>query len=107
MAAMAGGHSAPRAPSEEEKAFLTSPPIRKLVEGAIKTNGGSDLTISELDPVLMTTQVVAGTNYKVKYHIGDEKYVHAKIFEPLPCYADEQKPEVSHFEMNKSKKDKL
>mmetsp|Transcript_46294 Transcript_46294/g.112188 ORF Transcript_46294/g.112188 Transcript_46294/m.112188 type:complete len:126 (-) Transcript_46294:1824-2201(-) len=106
---MTGGHSTPRAPSAEEKDFLISPPIRKLVEDAMKKNGGSSdlLLTSTFDPVLMTTQVVAGTNYKVKYHIGNGNYVHAKIFEPLPCYKDEQKPEVSHFEINKSEKDEL
>lgn len=105
---MTGGHSAPRPPTPEEKAFLTSPPIQKLVEAAIQTNGGSsDLVVSLLDPVLMTTQVVAGTNYKVKYHVGNGRYVHARIFEPLPCYAAEQKPEVTHFEMNRSEKDGL
>lgn len=111
MIGMAGGHSASRAPSVEEKVFLTSPPIRKLIEDAIKSDGGgsanSSLIISLLDPVLMTTQVVAGTNYKVKYHLGNGSYVHAKIFEPLPCYADQQKPALSNFEMNKSENDRL
>lgn len=31
------------------------------------------------------TQVVAGTNYKVKIHIGNESYIHAKIFVGLSC----------------------
>ena len=98
---MAGGHSKPRKPTDEEKAFLISTPIRKLMETELK----SELAV--LDPILVTTQVVAGTNYKVKYHIGDGNYVHAKIFEPLPCYADEQNPQVSSFEANKSEQDEL
>ena len=98
---MTGGHSAPRKPSTEEKDSLTSSRIRKLMEAEIK----SDLTV--LDPILVTTQVVAGTNYKVKYHIGNGKYVHATIFEPLPCYKDEQKPTVSNFQSNKSETDQL
>ena len=36
------------------------------------------------DAVLYTTQVVAGTNYLIKVKVGDEKYVHIKIYVPLP-----------------------
>ena len=31
-----------------------------------------------------TTQVVAGTNYKVKIEVDDSKVVEVKIYEPLP-----------------------
>eukprot|EP00968_Pinguiococcus_pyrenoidosus_P005254 scaffold336_cov250-Pinguiococcus_pyrenoidosus.AAC.24 len=36
------------------------------------------------DPVSYVTQVVAGTNYLVKVHVGESDYVHVKIHEPLP-----------------------
>ena len=42
-------------------------------------------TFEIYEPILYTTQVVAGTNYKIKVKVGDEKYVHIKVFVPLPC----------------------
>lgn len=88
---------------------MTSAPIRTLLLGAMKSSGGGTTDANSeatFEPVLLTTQVVAGINYKVKYQIGNGKYVHANIFEPLPCYADE-KPTLSNFEMNKSESDAL
>ena len=31
-----------------------------------------------------TTQVVAGLNYQLKIHVGDNQYIHAKVYKPLP-----------------------
>lgn len=80
---MPGGHSAPRSPSEKEREFLASTQICRMVADAcgIRLDG-------KMHPVKITTQVVAGTNYQVKYHVGGTQYVHAKIFRPLPCYND-------------------
>ena len=38
------------------------------------------------EPILYTTQVVAGTNYNIKVHVGEEKFIHIKIYVPLPVY---------------------
>ena len=43
-------------------------------------------TFDIFEPILYTTQVVAGTNYNIKVHVGDEKFVHIKIHVPLPVY---------------------
>ena len=43
-------------------------------------------TFNRFEPILYTTQVVAGTNYNIKVHVGDEKFVHIKIHVPLPVY---------------------
>ena len=43
-------------------------------------------TFKVFEPILYTTQVVAGTNYNIKVHIGDERFIHMKIYVPLPVY---------------------
>jgi cystatin-A/B len=97
---LAGGHSAPRSPNEEERNFLTTPQIRQMVGDAC------GFPLDTLDPIKITSQVVAGTNYQVKYHVGGTKYVHAKFFRPLPCYKDE-KPALLSFMENKTLEDEL
>jgi len=42
-------------------------------------------TYGEFEAVKFTTQVVAGTNYKIKVKVGDGKFVHIKVYVPLPC----------------------
>ena len=42
-------------------------------------------TFATFDAVKYTTQVVAGTNYKIKVNVGDGKFVHIKVYVPLPC----------------------
>jgi cystatin-A/B len=37
------------------------------------------------EPVSFKTQVVAGTNYNVKVKVGDNEYIHVKLFKALPC----------------------
>lgn len=41
------------------------------------------------EPIKYTTQVVAGTNYKIKVQVGDSDYIHIKIHKPLPCNGTE------------------
>ena len=41
-------------------------------------------TCTKFDAVTFSTQVVAGTNYKIKVDIGDGKYIHLKVHVPLP-----------------------
>ena len=43
-------------------------------------------TFSVFEAVSYTSQVVGGKNYKVKVKVGENEYVHVKIFKALPCY---------------------
>ncbi len=44
---------------------------------------------TEFTAVSYTTQVVAGTNYKIKVKT-DTDHVHIKVFKPLPCNGTEE-----------------
>lgn len=48
----------------------------------IETEVGSNFNVFE--PISYTSQVVAGTNFRVKIKVDDDKYIHATIFRSLP-----------------------
>ncbi|XP_076975144.1 cystatin-B [Tamandua tetradactyla] len=50
-------------------------------------------------------QVVAGMNFFIKVHVGDDHFVHLRVFQSLP---HENKPlSLSSYQINKSKDDEL
>ncbi|KAH7639367.1 cystatin-B [Dermatophagoides farinae] len=57
--------------------------------------------LSRFEPVKIRTQLVAGINYYVKCHIGDDQYVHLRIYEPLPCMAKEPELTAIHPDIKK------
>ena len=75
---MTGGFSEIREADEEVKILANQ--MKSKVENKL----GESYDIFEA--VLYTTQVVAGTNYKIKVNIGDERFVHIKIYVPLQVY---------------------
>ncbi|XP_067849095.1 cystatin-B-like [Heptranchias perlo] len=51
------------------------------------------------------TQLVSGTNYFIKIHIGGDDYLHAKVFEDLPCRGAQR--QLSDVKANKAQHDEL
>ena len=79
---MCGGFAETRPADDNVKAMATE--MKPKVEQALGT------TFTQFEAVSYTTQVVAGTNYKIKVKVGDENYVHIKVFVPLPCNSTEK-----------------
>ena len=73
---MPGGHSEMRVPDEEHLEKFHS--WRETVEAQ------AGKTFEHFHAVGYTQQVVAGMVYHVKYHVGGDEHIHAKVFQPLP-----------------------
>ena len=94
---MCGGFGNARPADDKVKALALE--MKPKVEQALGA------TYTEFEAVQYTTQVVAGTNYKIKVNVGDGKYVHIKVFVPLPCNGTEKK--LMSQEAGKTLADKL
>ena len=73
---MCGGASQNKTPEGEELELFNS--CKAIVEAAAGT------TFETFTPVAYTSQVVAGTIFQVKFCVGGDAHVHAKILRPLP-----------------------
>lgn len=51
------------------------------------------------------TQVVAGINYFIKVHVGDENFLHLRVFEGLG--PENKAPVLVAYQTNKSRQDEL
>ena len=71
-----GGFSEAKAADKNVKALAN--------EMKLKVEKALGLTFSEFDAIKYKTQVVNGTNYKIKVQVGNRKFVHIKIYVPLP-----------------------
>jgi cystatin-A/B len=76
--------------------------IINQVRGEVESQIGN---AGEYQAVLYTSQVVAGTNYKVKVRISGEEYIHIKVYVPLPYTGNP--PSLSELEQGKSLNDGL
>lgn len=78
---MCGGFTQAKQPDDACREILSS------VKAKVETNQNAKFTTFEA--VEYTTQVVAGTNYRIKVDIGDGKFLNVKVFKPLPCNGTE------------------
>mmetsp|Transcript_25013 Transcript_25013/g.30259 ORF Transcript_25013/g.30259 Transcript_25013/m.30259 type:complete len:107 (-) Transcript_25013:188-508(-) len=63
-------------PADGESSQIASS-MKSEVEKQLNT------TLPTYELVEYSTQVVAGMNYFMKVHVGDEKYIHLRVFKPL------------------------
>ncbi|XP_040428696.1 cystatin-B-like [Cygnus olor] len=62
-------------------------------------------TFDVFTAVEFKAQVVAGTNYFIKVHVGNDEFVHLRVFKSLP---HENKPLSLHgYQSSKTKHDEL
>jgi cystatin-A/B len=97
MPVVCGGTSAER----EADAEIQS--ICDQLRGEVEDKSGKKFT--EYTALKVCSQVVAGTNYFVKIHVGNEECVHARIFRPLPHTG--APPSVHSVQVSKTKHDQL
>ncbi|TKC42128.1 hypothetical protein EI555_015974 [Monodon monoceros] len=62
-------------------------------------------TYEEFKAVEYKTQVVAGINYYIKIRVGNDRYIHIKVFKSLP--QQNQSLALTGYQADKSKDDEL
>ena len=75
--------------------------VRPLLEA----ESGNGKSFAQYIPVSYISQVVAGTNYKVKIQVDANEYIHASIFVPLQFM--NQAPKIREVITNMKSEDPL
>ncbi|XP_007112234.1 cystatin-A [Physeter macrocephalus] len=85
----------PATPEIQEMANTIKPQLEE------KTNE----TYEEFEAVEYKTQVVAGMNYYIKIQVGNDHYIHVKVFKSLPQHNTALA--LTGYQADKSKDDEL
>ncbi|XP_074752857.1 cystatin-B-like isoform X2 [Athene noctua] len=94
---LCGGPSAARPATEETQR------IADEVKPHLEAKEGKKFDV--FTAVEFKTQVVAGTNYFIKVHVGNDEFMHLRVFRSLP---HENKPLSLHsYQSSKTKRDEL
>ena len=94
---MCGG-LAPASDADQETQEIINK-VRAEFEGKVGQNFG------EFTAVKVSRQVVAGTNFFVKVGTGSDKYIHLRVFRPLPHQGDT--PQLHSYQLDKTLEDAL
>jgi cystatin-A/B len=70
------------------------------VKGEVQNRTGKNL--ETYDPVSYKSQVVAGTNYFAKVHVGNDDYLHLRIYKDLS-----NNIQLSDLQQGKTKDDEI
>ncbi|XP_008825607.1 cystatin-B [Nannospalax galili] len=90
-------------PSALQPATAETQKIADQVKHQLEEKENQKFTVFKA--VSFKSQVVAGTNYFIKVDVGDDKFVHLRVFEALP---HENKPlTLAAYQTNKEKHDEL
>ncbi|EGW09152.1 cystatin-B [Cricetulus griseus] len=91
------------APSATQPATAETQEISDTVKSQLEEKENQKFTVFKA--VSFRQQVVAGINFFIKVDVGDEKFVHLRVFKPLP---HENKPlTLSSYQINKNRHDDL
>ncbi|XP_027741071.1 cystatin-B-like [Empidonax traillii] len=91
------------APSAVRPATDETQQIVQEVKSQLEEKEGK--TFDVFTAVEFKTQVVAGTNYFIKVHVGNDEFMHLRVFKSLP---HENKPLSLHsYQSSKAKHDEL
>eukprot|EP01016_Furgasonia_blochmanni_P003792 TRINITY_DN1148_c0_g1_i1.p2 TRINITY_DN1148_c0_g1~~TRINITY_DN1148_c0_g1_i1.p2 ORF type:complete len:159 (+),score=45.63 TRINITY_DN1148_c0_g1_i1:92-568(+) len=94
---MLGAHGAPKPADAKSQEIANN--VKTAVEGQLNQ------TFATYNVVHYTTQVVAGTNYKIKLDVGGGQHIHIAVFQPLPHTGGA--PELKSAEGGKTLEDTL
>lgn len=86
-----GGLGETKAVTEEVKE------ICEQIRSKFETDLGR--TFSVFEAKSFKSQIVAGVNYFVKVHVGNDEYIHLRIYKPLPHTG--QPPSVASHQLGK------
>ncbi|XP_003419083.1 cystatin-B [Loxodonta africana] len=91
------------APSATQPATAETQEIADKVKAQLEEKENKKFPVFKA--VEFKSQVVAGTNYFIKVHVGNDNFVHLRVFQSLPH--EDKPPALTSYQTNKAKHDEL